>query len=207
MLIREKANNMSCARETDNPRDRGDLRCLMERNQHAQWTASTIHWAWVSKTSVIQHQGFKPPWYQEEQRSAIHTVSWPKCRFIGKTMLLFKKYNTHFFNNWNNLSSASLSHTILHISHHGSHQPIWPWGFCLLHQKWEILSPNFSYKEASIHNHPCDQKEPLKWRHSMSWISHHGTQNDGAQRSGICWYNVSLLLLVVIFLLSAEWWH
>uniref|UniRef100_A0AC11CSB7 Uncharacterized protein n=1 Tax=Ovis aries TaxID=9940 RepID=A0AC11CSB7_SHEEP len=36
MLIWEKANNMSCARETDNPRDRGDLRCLMERNQHAQ---------------------------------------------------------------------------------------------------------------------------------------------------------------------------
>lgn len=176
-----------------------------ETNMPSEQPAPSTGCVWA-RHQVIQHPGFKPPWYQEEQRNAIHIGSWPKCTFMAKTMLLFWKIYS-VFNNWNNLSLASLSHTILYIPHRGSHHPVWPRRFCLLHQKWEIFPPNFSYKEASIHNHPGDQREPQKWRHSMSWISHHGTQNAGAQRSGICWYNVSLPLLVVIFLFSAEWWH
>lgn len=208
MLLWEKANNMSCVRETDHPRNRDDLRCLMERNQHAQWTASTIHWACVSETSSNSASRLQTSLIPRGAEECYPHWILTKTQIHGlNNVAVLKKKKYSVFNNWNNLSSASLSHTILYIPHHGSHHPVWPRWFCLLHQKWEILPPNFSYKEALIHIHPGDQRETQKWRHSMLWISHHGTQNAGAQRSGICWYNVSLPLLVVIFLFSAEWWH
>ena len=122
-----------------------------ETNMPSEQPAPSTGHVWARR-QVIQHPGFKPPWYQEEQRNAIHTGSWPKRRFMAKTMLLFWKKKYSVFNNWNNLSSASLSHTILYIPHHGSHHPVWPRRFCLLHQKWEILPPNFSYRGLNTHS-------------------------------------------------------
>ena len=82
-----------------------------ETNMPSEQPAPSTGPVWARR-QVIQHPGFKPPWYQEEQRNAIHTGSWPKRRFMAKTMLLF----------WKKKNTQSLITGIIFLQHH-SHTP------------------------------------------------------------------------------------